>query len=197
MSLLQAFSRFRLLVHCRVFSHSCRTTNITYLVPLPWTKQNWESWNDIIYEVIDNPPLDLHNLFGQAEASIVAFVQSITIYRVKTDNETLPPVSWDHDGTCITCCPDHLQHYAWWACGFAGLHHCDVLLHRAHSALMGRPSRGSSFNRCSEITQTVYWGVFHTVQPTHSALPSCSMTFPSVILHWVAYYIWSFRNLRF
>ena len=46
-------------------------------------------------EAVGNPLNDLHRLLLQYQSSIVASVQSITIFLVKADNEALLPVSWN------------------------------------------------------------------------------------------------------
>ena len=44
-------------------------------------------------EAVGNPHNDFHRLLRQFQSSIVASVQSITIFLVKADNEALLPVS--------------------------------------------------------------------------------------------------------
>ena len=46
-------------------------------------------------EAVGNPLNDFHRLLRQFQSSIVASVQSITLFLVKADSETLLPVSWN------------------------------------------------------------------------------------------------------
>ena len=46
-------------------------------------------------EAVGNPLNDFHRLLRQFQSSIVASVQSITLFFVKADNESLLPVSWN------------------------------------------------------------------------------------------------------
>ena len=106
-------------------SCSFLTTKIASVVPLPGTKQAWESSiNTVLFdEAVHNPLQDFHDLLCQLETAVVAPFQCIPLSLVEADNETLLPVRGylaiandcssevtDHGGAMS--CSYHLHHYA-------------------------------------------------------------------------------------